>query len=99
MPKIRSDITDLSFCLVHFIPYKFSPFLVFSELTTLMNTSIIYRIITEADLYYIYVYKIKIHATEKLTSTNSCVNLNGEFSNPRFLGDEERINPKSICII
>lgn len=49
----------------------------------------------------IYEIKIKINATkkQKLTSTNSCVNLNGEFSNPRFLGDEERINPKSICII
>ena len=37
---------------------------------------------------------------DMLTSTNSWVNLKGEFSNPRFLpGDVDNINPKSICII
>ena len=37
---------------------------------------------------------------DMLTSTNSWVNLKGEFSNPRFLpGDDDNINPKSICII
>lgn len=29
-----------------------------------------------------------------ITSTNSCVSLNGEFSNPRFLGDVESMKPK-----
>lgn len=31
-----------------------------------------------------------------ITSTNSEVNLNGEVSNPRFLGEVDNINPKSI---
>ena len=35
-----------------------------------------------------------------LTSTNSCVSLNGEFSKPRFLpGELDKMKPKSICII
>ena len=35
-----------------------------------------------------------------LTSAKSCVSLNAEFSNPRFLpGEVERINPKSMCMI
>lgn len=33
-----------------------------------------------------------------ITSTNSCVSLNGDVSNPKFLGEVDKINPKSMCI-
>ena len=36
----------------------------------------------------------KAHFLQKnLTSTNSGVNLKGELSNPKFLGEQDKINP------
>ena len=35
----------------------------------------------------------------RVTSANSSVNLKGEFSKPRLRGEQDKMNPKSICMM
>ena len=47
-----------------------------------------YSFVSEHSKLFFYILRKNL-----LTSTNSGVSLNGEFSKPRFLGEDERMKP------